>query len=268
MGAATQRERNWQYEFASALLDAGSPAPENLRAWNGSDPTARFAVYRNNVIVNLVDGLCATFPACLELVGEEFFRAMAGVFVRQHPPRTKILSEYGGDFPLFVAGFEPAREIPYLSGIAEIEAARVRAWHAADAESVSAADWQAIDPAILPQLRVQSHPSATIIESPFAVFSIWAAHQVDGEAELAGINVEAPEAVLVLRPELEVETMVLPPGGAQFFRAVKSGLPLGEAAASSQIDTPEFDLAANLGILMHSGFAVRLTSSHSQAEEG
>ena len=43
--------------FAAALLDPGLPPPEGLITWNGSDPVRRFAVYRNNVIVSLVDAL-------------------------------------------------------------------------------------------------------------------------------------------------------------------------------------------------------------------
>lgn len=42
---------NDQRLFAAALLDPDAPCPTGLAAWNGSDPTRRFAVYRNNVVV-------------------------------------------------------------------------------------------------------------------------------------------------------------------------------------------------------------------------
>lgn len=85
-----------QSALAAALLDPDAPCPVGLTAWNGSDPARRFAVYRNNVVVSLIDALAATFPVTLELVGEEFFRAMAGVFVRAVPPTSALLAEYGG----------------------------------------------------------------------------------------------------------------------------------------------------------------------------
>lgn len=50
-----------QQAIAAALLDPAHPCPPGLTAWNGSDPAHRFAVYRNNVIVSLVDALADTF---------------------------------------------------------------------------------------------------------------------------------------------------------------------------------------------------------------
>ena len=78
-----------QTAFAAALLDPGLPPVEGLRAWNNSDPARRFAVYRNNVLVSLVDALADTFPVVQELVGAAFFRAMARVFALANPPRTR-----------------------------------------------------------------------------------------------------------------------------------------------------------------------------------
>ena len=68
--------------FAEALLSPESDHPPGLRTWNGSDPGPRFAVYRNNLVVSLVDALADTYPVVQEMVGVEFFRAMAREFVR------------------------------------------------------------------------------------------------------------------------------------------------------------------------------------------
>ena len=70
-----------QAQLALALLDPGAACPPGLRSWNGSDPGARFAVHRNNVVVSLIDALADGFPVTQELVGEAFFRAMARVHV-------------------------------------------------------------------------------------------------------------------------------------------------------------------------------------------
>jgi hypothetical protein len=257
----------WQGEFSSALLLSDRLPPEGLATWNGSDPAARYDVYRNNVIVNLVDGLCSTFPVCEELVGEEFFRAMAGVFVRNHPPRTRILYQYGLEFPDFVAQFEPARQVPYLAGVAQLEAARVIAWNAQDAEPCTQADWAQIDPARLPDVVVTVHPSAQILRSDFAVCSIWAAHQ-DECGKLQDIAIDEPECALVLRPQLDVEVLELPPAGAEFLLALIGGNSLGAAASVAQTHTADFDLPSNLAILMQSGFAVGLGFRPQQSEEG
>ncbi len=46
-----------------------------------------------------------------KIVGEEFFAAMARVFVMKRPPRSPLLANYGDDFPAFIAAFEPARTV-------------------------------------------------------------------------------------------------------------------------------------------------------------
>lgn len=253
MGAPLHESAGWQTRFAAALCDPEIDVPAGLKAWNGSDPARRFAVYRNNIAVNLVDGLCDTFPVCLALVGEDFFRAMAHVFVRQSPPRSKILARYGEAFADFVAAFELAGEITYLADVARLEYARVEAWHAADDKPMTASDWSGVDQDRLGQLRVKPHPSARVLASPFAVFSLWAAHQ--GALDIGDVDPFESEQVLILCPQLEVETIALPPGGAVFLGALAGEASLSEAAEQAAADS-RFDLAANLAILMQSGFAV------------
>ncbi len=70
-----------QASFAAALLDAGKPVPEGVTSHTGNQPARRFAVYRNNVVASLVKALGARFPVVSRIVGEEFFNAMARVFV-------------------------------------------------------------------------------------------------------------------------------------------------------------------------------------------
>lgn len=249
-----------QAAFAAALLDPDRDCPEGLRAWNGSDPKARLAVYRNNVVGSLIDALAATFPVVQELVGEAFFRAMASVFVRRSPPRSRVLAHYGRDFPPFIAQFEPARAVPYLADVARLEAARVRACHAADAAPVSA---EAVGLALaagaerLGELHLTLHPSLGTVESPYAVVSLWAAHQ--GEGELGAVEVDVPECAVVVRPGLDVLVLNAPAGAAAFVAAVERGCRLGEAAAIVVGAAPDFDLTATLSLLLGHG---ALTSLH------
>lgn len=264
MMAATDTHSSfeWQSDFSTALLDSDQLPPQTVKTWNQSDPAVRFAVYRNNVVVNLIDGLCETFPVCMELVGEEFFRAMCDVFVRANPPKSRILSHYGSALPVFIDSFQPAEELPYLGDVARLESARVSAYHAADAKPMNQQDWANVDPAKLTAVVVTAHPSLHLLSSDYAVFGIWAAHQ--GACELADVDINEPEDVLIIRPELDVEVSLLPPGGSAFLAALQQGQALEKAAECGQGVAGNFDLATNLGILMNSGFAV----SHSINKEG
>src|SRR5690606_31278590 len=116
-----------QDTFSAALLDPARPVPDALVSHSAGIPERRFAVYRNNVTVGLINALATRFPAVQRIVGEEFFRDMARVYVRAHPPRSRLLMEYGDDFADFVAGFGPVAELEYLADVARLEAARTRA---------------------------------------------------------------------------------------------------------------------------------------------
>lgn len=241
--------------FAGALFDPHRPVPAGLRAWNGSDPNARLAVYRNNVVSSLVDALAETFPVVQQLVGTEFFRAMAALFVRQAPPRSRVLAHYGQQFPSFVADFEPAGGLPYLADVARLELARVAAYHAADAAPVSdeSVAFALASGDRMGELMLVLHPSVTTLDSWHAVVTLWAAHQVDDGADIAPVDVDLPESALVLRAGLNVLVLRAPAGAVTFVEAVRAGLNLGEAAARALTAAPTFDLTTVLSQLLAHG---------------
>jgi len=242
-----------QAAFAAALLAPELPCPAGIRTWNGSDPGARLAVHRNNVVSSLIDAVASSFPVVQELVGEEFFRAMASVFVRQHPPRSRVLAHYGADFAEFVDGFAPARPVPYLGDVARLEMARVLAQHAADADALTAQMLgQAMSGGVDPgALQLVCHPSISVVVSDHAIVSLWAAHQ--GEVDLSAVDPALPESALVLRPGLDVLVLRLPPGAARFVMALQAGAGLADAAALAAGEAIDFDLSNVLALLMSHG---------------
>lgn len=246
----------FQSGFAAALADPDRPVPEGLTAWTGKQPRLRFGVYRNNARVGLTGALAARFPATEAIVGQDFFAAMAQAFVAAHPPRSPLLLAYGDDFADFVQGFEPAAGLAYLPDVIRLEAARSRAYHAADAEPLAAADLAAVPAERLGDLLLEPHPSLALLRSPHPVVTIWAMNA--GELPLAPIRDWAGEDALVVRPHMTVEVHRLPPGGAAFFAALFTGLTLGEAAQAAVTDAPDFDLAASLAGLITTGAFVQL----------
>lgn len=254
-----------QSAFAAALLAAEPVCPPGLAAWNGSDPGRRFAVYRNNVIVSLIDALADTYPVVQQLVGEEFFRAMARDFARGHPPDSPVLALYGKGFAEFIERFPPAQSVPYLADMARLELMRVSAYHAADAEPLSADGIAALlaDAAALPAARFILHPSLDILRSRHAVVSLWAAHQE--VMALEEVIPDLPEAALVVRSGLDVEICGISAGAAVFISQLRRGMPFGLAAEEAAAVDPAHDLAGSLGILIRSGAIVAVHSERSIA---
>ena len=242
---------SFETPFARALLDTALPIPTGITAHNAAIPTRRFAVYRNNVAVSLVNALKSRFPVVEKIVGEEFFAAMARIFVLERPPCTPLLATYGDEFAAFITTFAPARELVYLADVARLEAARTRAYHAGDATPFGVAEFAALDASALGGIRIDLHPSVEIVRSPHPIVTIWAMNS--GERDLAPIENWHGEDALVVRPYLDVDVRLLPPGGAAFLLALAGAKPLSEAAAGALTDHPEFDLSSNLAGLIGSG---------------
>ncbi|MBI2306514.1 MAG: putative DNA-binding domain-containing protein [Rhodocyclales bacterium] len=239
-----------QGSFAAALLDPERPCPAGLTAWNGSDPAPRFRVYRNNVIVSLIDALADTFAVTQELVGEEFFRAMARLYACAQPPQSRLLAFYGASFPDFIEGFPPAAGVPYLADVARLEQLRVVAYHAADVAPIGSDEIGAAlaDEGALPGLVFRLHPSLSVLGSAFAVVSLWAAHQ--GLRELSTVAPATAETALILRHGLAVEVIQVSAAAGVFIAALRVGESLGAAAEMAAAEDAGFDLAGTLGLLL------------------
>ncbi|WP_223484061.1 DUF2063 domain-containing protein [Pseudomonas sp. A-RE-19] len=235
-----------QAAFAAALLDPQRPCPDGLFSANGADPASRFAVYRNNVQSSLINALADSYPVVLQLVGDDFFRAMAGWYVQSYPPQGPLINDYGKDFAEFIDSFEPVASVPYLADVARLERLRVQAYHAADAQPLSHEQIAAAlaDPQALSELTVGFHPSLNLLTSTFAVVAIWAAHQQD--ATLAGIDVDHGQNALVLRNGLEVEVFAIDHGASTFIQNLRLGQSLTQALETA----PAFDLSQTLALLI------------------
>ncbi len=249
---------NDQADFARALLNAERPPPADLRTWNGSDPAARLAVYRNNVMVSLLGVLSDTFPVTRELVGEAFFRAMGRDFVRAQPPQSPVMTEYGAGFADFIRDFAPAQALPYLTDVARLEWLRLVALHAADAEPLPAERIAALlaEQPDLAGWRLRLHPSFAVLRSDHAAVSIWAAHQ--GAGDLAAIDPRARETAWVVRRDLDVHVIPVAAAPGVFAAALLAGQPLGAALDVVAAEGLALDLPATLAGLIRSGALVAI----------
>lgn len=230
-----------QTEFRARLLDPTSPPPEGVRNPNGEQATKRFDVYRNNVAVSLTDALEAAFPVVDKLVGNKFFRAMAGVYLRAHPPKSPVMMFYGDDMPEFLAGFEPAKTVPYLPDMARLELALRHSYHAADAAPVAPDALGNLAPDTLPHVTFGFAPGVRVIPSRYPLQSIWAANTSGGDIA------KTPQAALVTRPEFDPIVDPMTPEQATVTTALMQGEPLGDALRHGGAG---FDLGPLLGLLL------------------
>lgn len=238
-----------QAAFAAALLDPDLAVPDGLVDPQGRPAPLRFAVYRNNVVSSLTNVLEAGFPVVRALVGDQFFAAMAGVFLREHPPKSRILMLYGDEFPGFLQGFPPVAHLGYLPDVARLELAMRQSYHAADGVPVSP---DLLIPDRLLMARFCFSPPIRLVTSAWPLWSIWAAHTRGGPMPSA----MQAEAVLIVRPDYDPDPRLLPPACVPVLSALLAGDPLVTAL---DVAGEGFDLAGLLALLFGTNAITGLT---------
>lgn len=238
-----------QNQFRDAILDAAHPVPDGLVDGAGRPAGRRFSVYRNNIAVGLTDALAASFPVIEKLLGEQNFKGVIGIYLRQSLPPTPLIPDYGIDLPEFLAVFPQLSHIGYLADIARLEYALRQSYNAADSTAIDPDALQSLDPEALMAAHFTLAPSLHLIQSPWPIHAIWQMNMQE--------NAPAPPAVaqdvLITRPEFDPAPHLLDTGAATFITALKQGQTLGEAHASTTTTAPEFDLSTALGLLLAGG---------------
>lgn len=224
-----------QTAFAQALLDPEAAIPAGIVDPWGRPAPKRFSVYRNNVASSLTRALEAAFPTVRKLVGDEFFAAMAGIFLRAHPPASRMLMHYGDALPGWLETFPPVAHLGYLPDVARLDQAMRESYHAADCEPLCEAEFQRLLGSDIAGLRLRVAPAVRLVRSRWPVVAIWVANAEGGPAPVPG-----PEDALVLRPEFDPRPHRLPPRGGAFVQGLVDGLPLGQAVdlAGASLDLP------------------------------
>ena len=238
-----------QSEFVEALLDPTAAVPTGLLDPKGDGAGRRFNVYRNNVAVSLTEALETAFPVLAKLLGEENFKGLAGLYLRQHPPSSPLMMFYGAEMPDFLASMSQLSSLPYLPDVARLELALRKAYHAGDADPIEPEMLQALPPEALMSARLNIHPSARVVESPWPILAIWEFNMVpDAPKPTAG-----GQSVLVTRPEFDPIQTLISPGAQEFLKSLKNGATFAQAVDDAQTQNPEFDLTTTLASLLSAG---------------
>ncbi|EAQ02807.1 hypothetical protein OB2597_15535 [Pseudooceanicola batsensis HTCC2597] len=232
--------------FRAAVMNPAAAVPSSLRDGSGRPAGRRFAVYRNNVAVSLTEALAEDFPACRALLGDETFRAMAGAYLRQHPPASPLMARYGAELGAFMDAAPQLSRMRWIGDLARFEFALRDSYHAADATPLGAETLAAIPPESLPERRFGLAPSVRVLRSDWPVLSIWRRATEAGAPQAQPV----PEDVLIARPAYDPEPHLLGPGDAAFVDALGAGAPLGEAAEAALAVAGAHDATAILTLLI------------------
>ncbi len=203
--------RDIQLAFKRSLLESSDNPAVAFVEDDYLSASERLNIYRNTCAITLTNALRLAYPAVERLVGAEFFEGAAHLFIREHFPHSAYLNRYGAEFPNFLAHFDPAASVQYLSDVAELEWAVNCALHAPDMEPLALAGVANVPPAGHDLICFEPHPSVRLVRSDYPVDAIWRAVLAKDEEALSRINLAAgpiwlivergPDGVDVIRTE-------------------------------------------------------------------
>lgn len=250
-----------QARFSEALLDPNLPPPDGLRL--GERPVEpRFLVYRNNVVAGLSDILSTNFPALVKLLGDAYFRSFATCYIREYPPKSPILTQYGQEMPLFIASFTPLVSYPYLSDVAALELALRASYNAADSQSVTTEALAGMSESDILEARLILSPALHQIRSRWPIHQIWMANMRDGPKPNSLID--HGEDVLIVRKDFDPLPLQHQGGGYEFVAALKKNNSIATANEWANQADSSFDLSQMLGLLLTSNAITDLRQREEQ----
>lgn len=242
-----------QQALGAALFDAARDA--GLAPWLRGD-AARLGIYRGNLHANWRRALQASHPVLRELVGAEFFDALAVRYGRARPSQDPDLNRFGAGLAGFLQDFAPAADLPYLPDMARLEWLVHESFYAPDAAGAPAHPATALagmDPQAFEAARAILHPSLRLHASAWATVPLWRAHQPDGPAFPDAMA--ASSHALVWRPAYQVRVDAIGAAEHAALAILADGGTFGAALDAAFALDDGFDVAAQLGRWLGQGGA-------------
>ena len=256
MSAVTLTLLELQTRIGRAVLGGDIAEIAEIIEGDGLDPTARLEIYRNHAFATLGAALKATFPVVCRLVDERFFAYAAHEYLREHPPRSRCLVEYGVDFPDFLTAFQPCKDLPYLAHVARFEWALHMAATIREAPSLQMDALAAIPAEKAGYVRFRLQPSVSYFASPWPIDAIWRANQ---ESEVPPVDlVSGGTSLEIRRADEAVARRRLDLGTFSFRTALADGLGFAVAIAAATQRDSEFDVTVGLQRVFAEGLVVEV----------
>ena len=128
-------------------------------------------IYRRGYEARLTEALGETFEACWWVLGDDDFLRLCKKYINENHSFFYDLSDYGNNFPKFLASQEECAGITFLEDLAKFEWIFKEAFHSPNAGQ-SSEDWPANDNDA--QLSLFSLKNSHVLfSSNFSVYEIW-----------------------------------------------------------------------------------------------
>jgi len=225
-----------QLDFLQAFLEQEA-MPSFLTNIRKSQPLSeqeRLALYQESITGCLTNALRETYSVCEKLVGEKFFMRMAYEYIDKTPSISPTLFNYGHRFVEFVANFEPASVLPYLSDVCRLEWAWHRAYYAPDQQTMDFNTLAKISNTLQNEIIFKLPAGSTLLKSNYPIHRIWNANQDVNDNESVIHLKEGGAYLLIWQKNMDVKIDDLNEDEWQILETIEKKIKLGDLCKQNE----------------------------------
>jgi hypothetical protein len=251
--------RELQRHFAAGLLESTDELATKWVRADGINPSARIAIYRNNLQAGFIKTLTLEFPVIHRLIGDDYFRQLSLAFLARHPSRSGDLHHVGAPFANFLRERFTATEFLYLADVARLEWACQECLVAESTEAFDPQTLRGIPADAYGELRFSLRPTCRLLHSVFPVMRIWEVNQPGAATDEIVDLRSGPDHLVVMRnPNLGLRR--IPAGDFRLLTKFAEGQTLDSAIEAVLAADSQFDLGAALRRCIGLGVLAQVTT--------
>ena len=167
----------------------------------------QLAIYQNNVRGALQNTLAQVYPVCRKILGENYFKQLARVYIKNHPSTHYDLNRYGELFSDFLKSQcqlqSELHDFLYLSDLAKLEWFYQKIYYAADAAIFDFTAFAKLTEQQQAQSQFHLVPCLKFMSSYYPVLSIWQVNQDEGNWQQT--LSPQPENICVFRENNQIQ---------------------------------------------------------------
>ncbi len=144
-------------------------------------PKQQLAIYQNNVRGALQTSLAQVYPVCRKILGENYFKQLASVYIKKHPSKCHDLNLYGESFSGFIhlqcQQLSELKDFLYLNDLVQLEWLYHQVYYAAQSPVFDFLAFSQLSAHQQAQSVFQLAPCLQFFSSDYPVLSIWELNQ-------------------------------------------------------------------------------------------
>lgn len=211
-----------------------------------SEHKHRIWIYQNNVFGAVQDYLAEVYPATRGVVGADFFKQMAQVFIQGSPPSTGNIHFYGEGMSTLCGSFEGLEGLAYLSDLMRYEWALHKSYFSVVSD--------ALDPSAMPQEELLTssviyNDSVSLICSDYPIYEIQRQSLPTFEGRVSIDLNQSRDNLLIYKLGHEVQCLEVDAEQAEFLIALDENQNLLQAIESLHGSIGEDTLSKTLSLV-------------------